>query len=114
MSKNTTLEQVEGLTIVSLRMKYLDAQNAKTIKAELQSLLEPEMKVILDVSDVEILDSSGLGVVISCLRQLSSSGGDLKLAGVSKKLRTIFELVRFHHVLDLFSSREEAIRAYNL
>jgi anti-sigma B factor antagonist len=46
--------------------------------------------------------------MLSCLRQLTAKGGDLKLSGLSKQVRAAFELVRMHRVLNIDSGREAA------
>ncbi|HUA85707.1 MAG TPA: STAS domain-containing protein [Bryobacteraceae bacterium] len=50
--------------------------------------------------------------MLSCLRQLSAKNGDLKLFGMSKQVRGLFELVRMHRIFDIYPTREEAIRAF--
>ena len=80
------------------------------------------MKVTLEVIDnvavlalpeLKFLDSSGLGAILSCLRQLNASSGELKLCGMSKGVRALFELVRMHRIFDLYNTREEAIVAFS-
>jgi PAS domain S-box-containing protein len=58
------------------------------------------------------LMASGLGAMLSCLRQLSQKGGDLKLCGLSRPVRAAFELVRLHRVLDIHATRAQAIGAF--
>jgi anti-sigma B factor antagonist len=53
-----------------------------------------------------------LGAFISCLRKVNAKGGDLKLYGMSKQVRGVFELVRMHRVFDILATREDAIRAF--
>jgi len=61
---------------------------------------------------LRFVDSSGLGAFISCLRKLNAKGGDLKLCGMSKQVRAVFELVRMHRIFDIFGTRDEALRAF--
>ena len=51
-------------------------------------------------------------MLLSCLRQVHNTGGDLKLCGMNKAVRALFELVRMHRVFEIFASREEASRSY--
>ncbi len=105
-------ETVGDVTIVVVHEKTIDARNAQAVKTRIQGMLQPSMKLVLDLSAVEFLDSSGLGILLSCLRQLTSSGGQMKLTGVSKPVRAILELVRFHRIIDIYNDRDEALRAY--
>jgi anti-sigma B factor antagonist len=58
------------------------------------------------------VDSSGLGAFISCLRKLNGKGGDLKLCGMSKQVRAVFELVRMHRIFEIFGTTDEAVHAF--
>ena len=50
---------------------------------------------------------------MSCLQKLNEKGGDLKLCGMSKQVRTVIELVRMHQILDIFGTCDEATRAFH-
>ena len=55
--------------------KYLDASNAKEFKHNMTPILKTSAKVVCDLSQLEFVDSSGLGAIVSCLRQLKAAGG---------------------------------------
>jgi anti-sigma B factor antagonist len=73
-------------------------------------ILEKSSKVVFDMSSVNFLDSSGCGALLSCLRQVNTAGGDMKLFGVTKPVRTLFELIRMHRIRTLF----ELIRMHRI
>jgi len=105
-------EENGDITIIVFGQKALDASNAAAMKKEVQPLLKPGAKVIFDLGQVEFVDSSGLGAILSCLRLVTSQDGDLKLCSVTKTVRVLLQLVRFHRILDILNSREDALRAY--
>lgn len=106
------VEQLDEVKIVSIAAPALDANNVKEFKAAISGHLEGAKQLLLDLSALEFVDSSGLGAFLSCLRQLQAAGGDLKIVGVTKPVRTLFELVRMHRLLDIFNTRDEALRSY--
>jgi anti-sigma B factor antagonist len=67
--------------------------------------------VVLDLSQVRFVDSSGLGSILSCLRQMNAKGGELNLCGITKQVRALFDLVRMHRIFDIYDTRDEAVRA---
>ena len=75
-------------------------------------MLEANTKLVFDLSRLRFVDSSGLGAFLSCLRHVNAKGGDLKLCGMSKPVRAVFELVRLHRIFDILGTREEAVRAF--
>ena len=67
--------------------------------------------VVVDLTGVDFLDSSGLGSLIALLKRVSERGGDMKIAGLQKKVRMVFEITRAFKVFDIFDNTEEAIKA---
>jgi anti-sigma B factor antagonist len=104
-------EQVADVTIVVLPGEQLDAGNAKEFKRDIAAVLEPCSKVVFDLRELRFVDSSGLGAILSCLRQLNAKGGDLKLCEMTKPVRALFELVRMHKIFDIYVTKEQALRA---
>lgn len=106
------LEKIGDVTVAAIPVDELDAGNVGEFKRDITPVLDADSKVVLDLSRLRFVDSSGLGAFISCLRKLHAKGGDLRLCGMSKQVRAVFELVRMHRVFDIFTSREDAIRSF--
>ncbi|MDX2034410.1 MAG: STAS domain-containing protein [Blastocatellia bacterium] len=106
------LETVETVTIFHLPGESLDAGNAKEFKRDILPALTGHSQVIFEMSGLKFVDSSGLGTILSALRQLNANGGDLKLAGMQKPVRALFELVRMHRIFDIYNTRDEALAAF--
>jgi anti-sigma B factor antagonist len=105
-------ETVGDVAVASVPVAELDAANAAEFKRDMAPVLAAHTKVVLDLSHVRFVDSSGLGAFISCLRQLHGRGGELKLAGMSRQVRAVFELVRMDRVFDIRPTAEDAVRAF--
>lgn len=110
MTLNT--ETIGNVVIVTLPGETLDAGNAKVLKDNLGNILQPGAKLVFDLSQLRFVDSSGLGLLLSSLRQVHNTGGDLKLCGMNKAVRALFELVRMHRVFEIFATRDEARASY--
>ena len=106
------IEKIGDVTVVRVALDTLDAGNEKRFKKEVISALEPNSKVVLDLSEVDFIDSSGLGVILSCFRHLQSTNGDLKLCCLNDQVRMLFELVRMHRIFDIYRTREEAFSSF--
>ena len=108
---NINTEEVDGILVAHLHEDALDASNAREFKTRVAGMIRPGTKLIFDLSTLKFVDSSGLGALLSCLRQLNASGGALKLYAMVKPVRALFELVRMHRVFEIFNTQEEAIRS---
>lgn len=106
------IDRIGDIAALAVPVEELDASNASELKRDIASVLQADTKVILDLSGVRFMDSSGLGAMLSCLRQLTARKGDLKLCGLSKQVRGAFELVRLHRIFDIYPSRAEAVSAF--
>ena len=105
-------EQVGDVVVATVPVEELDAGNAAEFKRDIAPVVDSHTKLVLDLSRLRFVDSSGLGAFISCLRKLNAKGGDLKLCGMSKQVRAVFELVRMHRVFDIHATSEQAVRAF--
>ena len=106
------VDKMGDVAVAELPVEELDASNAGEFKRDIAPVLEANTKLVFDLSRLRFTDSSGLGAFISCLRKLNAKGGDVKLCGMSKQVRAVFELVRMHRIFDIFGTREEAVQAF--
>ena len=90
----------------------LDASNVREFKESVRTMLEGHRKVVFDMGRVQFIDSSGLGALVSCLRQMNGRDGDLRLCNMSSTVRALFELMRMHRVFNIQSSIDDAVRSY--
>jgi anti-sigma B factor antagonist len=109
---NLQVETIGDVTFVLLPGRNLDASNTAKFKAEVAPLIKTHKAMVFDLADVEFMDSSGLGALLSCLRQVTAAGGDMKLCNMGKTVRVLCEVVRMHRVFDILDSREAAIAAF--
>jgi anti-sigma B factor antagonist len=107
-----TVEKTGDVAVVQVRGEHLDASIAEEFKREMTPLLEDNPRMVLDMSLLQFVDSAGLGAVLSCLRRLSAENGDLKLCGLTKPVRAVFEIARMHRIFDIFGTQEEAVQAF--
>jgi anti-sigma B factor antagonist len=106
------VDKIGSIVVAMVPVDELDASNAGEFKRDIAPVLQANTGLVLDLSRLRFVDSSGLGAMVSCLRQLSAKGGDLKLCGMSKQVRGLFELVRMHRIFDIYGSKEEAVHAF--
>ena len=106
------VDKMGDVTVAAIPVDELDASNAGEFKRDIAPVLQANSKLVLDLSRLSFVDSSGLGAMLSCLRQLSAKSGDLKLCGMSKQVRALFELVRMHRIFDIYGTRAEAVSAF--
>ena len=96
----------------AVNVEQLDASNAEDFRRDMAPVLQESRKLVLDLGRVQFVDSRGCGAILSCLKHLSAAGGDLKVCGVSRPVRGVFELIRLHRICEILDARERAVQAF--
>jgi anti-sigma B factor antagonist len=109
-----TREEVGAVTVVTPQGPYIDASNIKEFRDALMPLLSAGSHVLLDLSKIDWTDSCGCGAIISLLKFLQAGGGELKICSLSRRVRSLFQLIRLHRACDIFNNRAEALAAFRL
>ena len=106
------IEKMNDVAVAMVPVEELDASNVAEFKRDMAPILQAQRELVLDLSRLRFVDSSGMGAILSCLRQLSAKGGDLKLCGMTRPVRTVFELVRMNRIFDIRATTKEAVQAF--
>jgi anti-sigma B factor antagonist len=103
----------EVLIIGFSELGSLEASNSPEFREKVAALLEGRTKVILDLSNVTFVDSSGIGALVATSRSLSANDGELRLVGLSPAVQTVFELTRLYRAFEIHGSEEEALDSFD-
>jgi len=103
-----------GVTFLVIKLRRATADAAKDFKDYLFNLIEKDgkKKIIIDLTDVEFVDSSFLGAIVSGLKKVTAVKGDIKIVGLQAPVRAMFELTRLYKVFEIFDAREDAVSSF--
>jgi anti-sigma B factor antagonist len=104
--------QGNDVLIVKIEDDSLDASNVRDFRTEIQILIQGKSHVVFDMTNLKFVDSSGLGALISCLRDANSRKGEFCLANMSKTVLALFELMRMHRVFSIHETVEGAVATF--
>jgi len=107
------LERIDEILVVTLPGPVLDVVGADEFKRAVYPVLAEETKVVLDIANLDLVDSSGLGAFIACVKMVKAGGGDLSICGMTKQVCWLFDLLKMHSICDLFDTKEEAIKSFD-
>ncbi|SDO32108.1 STAS domain-containing protein [Alkalicoccus daliensis] len=97
--ENKNVAQVSG---------EVDVYTATKLKETLTPLAEQEDKeLVVDLSGVDYIDSTGLGIFIGALKASEKSGTSLTLTGLNSRVKRLFEITGLHEVIDIDSTKRE-------
>ncbi len=90
----------------------LTLREAPEFHGALLELCEESPKhLVVELSEVSFIDSSGVGTLTDVFRKLNKRGGRLALVGLRKMVRSVFEITRLDQFLAIFDTEEEALRS---
>lgn len=90
------------------------ASNNEELNTEIQKLIESgTSRVVLDLDGVKWLDSATLGILTAALKLTKDAGGDLRLAGVNKRLTNVFVVTRLEELFQFFDTADEGVASFS-
>jgi anti-sigma B factor antagonist len=109
---NFSIENRNKIVIFTVKQRHLNSESSAQFKAELLILCQPDIDaLVLDLSTIEIVDSSGLGGLLLAHRQLKEHAIPVVLVGVGDMLRMLLGLSQIDKLFDYANTVEEAIEA---
>ncbi len=108
-------EQRQGEVIVlSLKGKLMGGPETQAVHDKVKDLAENKfMKVVIDLGKVKWMNSSGLGAIMGSLTTLKNAGGELKLANVTDKVKSLFIITKLITIFETHKSVEEAVKSFD-
>ncbi|MGE5498835.1 MAG: STAS domain-containing protein [Syntrophothermus sp.] len=104
-----------GAVVIELKGNVMGGPEAQELSDLLHKLIEEKkLHVIIDLSDVKFMNSSGLGMLISSLTTMKNGGGNLKLANATEKIYSLLIITKLVSIFENFDSVDEAVKSFNL
>ena len=105
--------EADGVTVIALEGSVLGGPDATVLNETLHKLVEKnKKKVLLDLSGVQTMNSSGLSMLIAALTTMRNAGGDLKLAAASKKIESLLVITKLSTVFEVHPTVKKAITSF--
>jgi anti-sigma B factor antagonist len=104
--------RVEDIAIVKCSGRITEGLESAALQKCLKDLLPYGADVILDLADVDFVDSSGLGLLVRFLMRTQRAQGNLKLCGVRANLREILRITKLNTLFDVYNTEAEAVAEF--
>lgn len=108
---NILTEQAGDWFVIQPKSRHLDAGNTSDFMAMTHGLVTTHPKVMIDMREVDFIDSSGVGSLLSCLRRSNESGGHLAVCHLSKTVKAVFDLMRMGRVFEIHAEFNHLTKA---
>jgi anti-sigma B factor antagonist len=113
MSMNVKLRHVEGVTVLDLSGKITLGDGSIALRdAVRDALAAGSKKILLNVADVNYIDSAGLGELVGAYTSVKNAGGELKLLNLSKKVKDLLVITKLLTVFDVKDDEKVAVASF--
>ena|SRR5258708_7721836 len=111
---NIATREVSHVTIVDLNGRITLGDETGRLRDTIHQLIATgNKKIVLNLSQVDYIDSSGVGELVSSFTAVRNSGGELKLYGLSKKVRDILNVTKLYTVFDIKDDEFTAVKSFD-
>ncbi|HEX2329166.1 MAG TPA: STAS domain-containing protein [Candidatus Angelobacter sp.] len=113
MTMKASSRQVNGVTVVDMSGRITLGEGSVILRDTVRDLLgKGQKKILLNLSDVTYIDSSGIGELVSAFTSVRNQGGELKLLNLTKKVHDLLQITKLYTVFDIRDDEAAAIAAY--
>jgi anti-sigma B factor antagonist len=103
---------IDDVTVLYCRGRFTYRDEATAFSQKIAELLPRAREVVIDLSELEVIDSAGLGELVVVHMWIRASGCSLKLAGANPRIRQLLELTNLLSVFDIHPTLDDAVRSF--
>jgi len=108
-----TEQELNDITVVSMKGEIVLGEESNAFREKIKELLMAgKKKIVLNVANVNYIDSTGVGVLVACFNSARSHDAALKLANVWSRFREVLQMTRLLTVFDTYDSESAAIQSF--
>ena len=114
MSVKLNTRQVGDVTVIDVAGRITLGEGSSALRDSLRDLVKSDhKKILLNLKDVTYIDSSGIGEMVSGFTTITNNGGQLKLEGLSKRVKDLLQITKLYTVFEVYDDEADAIRSFS-
>ena len=114
MKMTASTRLVGGVTIVDLSGRIVLGEGSAGLRDLLRKLVsEGIKKILLNLRNVDYIDSSGLGELVSAFTSVRSGGGALKLLNLTKRVQALLQITKLYTVFDITDDEATSVKSFS-
>jgi anti-sigma B factor antagonist len=113
VTMKTSNRQIDGVTIVDCSGRITLGEGSVILRDTVKDLLSKGNKrILLNLGDVNYIDSSGIGELVSAYTTVKNQGGELKLLNLTKKVHDLLQITKLYTVFDVKDDETAAVKSF--
>jgi anti-sigma B factor antagonist len=104
----------DNIDYIIFNVDRINALNAEEIKEKILKILEsPHSRLLINLSGVDYIDSSGFGCFLSALKVARNNYSTIKLCCITPKVQSVFETLHLHTIFEIYPDSNSGIISFN-
>ena len=114
MALKLTNQEIDGVTVVTLDGRIVLGEETNKLRESVKGLVsQGKKKVVLDMKNVTMIDSSGLGALVAAYSSAKSGGVSLRLCNLGAHFNQLLQITKLLTVFEVSRTQEEAVRSFS-
>ncbi|GBD95072.1 anti-sigma-B factor antagonist [bacterium BMS3Abin05] len=107
-------EEIRGnVAVLFLKGNLMGGPEGMKVHEKIKSLLTDKLKnIVIDLSKVKWMNSSGLGILMACLTSVQKAGGNLKISGTTDKIKNLFMITKLITIFETYENVDRAVARF--
>jgi anti-sigma B factor antagonist len=107
-------ETIQDILVVRFEnVNRFNALIAESVKEKLKSFYDqPHTRLILNLEDLDFIDSTGFGVFLSIMKTANNNQGYFKICNIHPEVMELFKLLKLHNVFEIYNTVEDCVRSF--
>ncbi len=107
-------ETIQDIIVVRFEnVNRFNALIAEPVKEQLKQFYEqPNTKLILNLEDIDFIDSTGFGVFLSIMKTANNSYGYFKICNIRSDVMELFKLLKLHNVFEIYNTLDDCVSSF--
>jgi anti-sigma B factor antagonist len=108
-----TCREIEDIAIIDFSGKITLGEGSSTLRRTIRDLIDKgHRKIVLNLYDVDYIDSSGIGELVSGYTTVRNVEGEMKLLHLTKRVHDLLQITRLFTVFDVQSDEESTLKSF--
>ena len=108
--------QIEpDIVVVSIAGRLALGRECQQVEWAVDKLIDESMKkVVFDLSELNYMDSTGLGIIVMCRGKLETAGGELRVASMQPRILELMKMTHLNQIMQLYPTVADAADNFNI
>ncbi len=113
MLLKTSTRTLGGVVIIDCYGKIVMGEETAVLRHQVKDLLNESRQIVLNLADVNYIDSSGLGTLVGLYSSARNAGGEIKLAALTGRVKDVLQITKLGSIFEFYNTAEEAASTFN-